>query len=163
MRLSGILDDVATTNPFTAETLDGDLARGRFPDVRFAMLEFVGQYLLDFERAAQAAGLTLAQARVLGYAAVAPSSMGEIADQFGCDPSNITAKVDRLVELGLVERRPSPEDGRIKLIAATEKGIKKSSDLCHSRTWLAQVLGRLDDGEIDTVRRALDLLVDAQP
>ncbi len=152
---------MSPTRPFTAETLDGDIARGLCSEVRFAMLEFVGQYLLDFERAAHAAGLSLAQARVLGFAAVKPSSMREIAEQFGCDPSNITAKVDRLVELRLVERMPDPEDGRVKLIAATPEGITKSSDMCHSRNWLAHVLGRLQADEIETVRRAFDLLVPA--
>jgi hypothetical protein len=31
--------------------------------------------------------------------------------------------------------------------------------LCHTRAWLAEALGRLESGEIETVRRALDLLV----
>jgi hypothetical protein len=42
---------------------------GAVPEVRPAMLEFVGQYLADYEQAASAHGLTLAQARVLGFAA----------------------------------------------------------------------------------------------
>jgi DNA-binding MarR family transcriptional regulator len=144
---------------FTGETLDGDLARGLFPEVRSAMLEFVGRYLLDFERASRAAGLTLAQARVLGFAAIEPSPIRAIADRFGCDPSNITAKVDRLEKLGLVERLSDPDDGRVALISATPAGIKKSADLCHSRAWLAEVLDRLDDEDVETVRRALALLV----
>jgi DNA-binding MarR family transcriptional regulator len=150
---------VAAAKPFTGEVLAPDLARGSFPEIRFAMLEFVGQYLLDFERAAQAKGLTLAQARVLGFSAMRPMSMREIAEQFGCDPSNITAKVDRLVELGLAERRPDPADGRVKLIAATAAGVQASSELCDSREWLARVLGGLDTDQIATVRAAFDLLV----
>ncbi|WP_410812589.1 MarR family winged helix-turn-helix transcriptional regulator [Micromonospora sp. 067-2] len=146
-------------HPYTRENLEGKLGRGLFPEIRYSMLEFVGQYLLDFERAAQASGLTLAQARVLGFAAVKPSSMREMAEQFGCDPSNLTAKVDRLVELGYVERRADDRDRRIKLVAATPAGVKASSDLCYSREWLATVIDGLTDGEIETVRSALAVLL----
>ncbi|CAO5186143.1 DNA-binding transcriptional repressor MarR [Frankia sp. AiPs1] len=144
---------------FTAETLTGELARGRFPHIRRSMLDFVGAYLLDFEVSAHRAGLTLAQARVLGFAALRPSSMKELAAQFGCDPSNLTAKVDRLIALGLVERRPDPRDGRVKVIAATAEGTAASAALCHSRDWLAEVLGRLSAEEARTIETAFDLLI----
>lgn len=144
---------------FTGETLSGEMARGSFPEVRRLMLDFVGEYLHDFEHAARSLGLTLAQARVLGYAAIKPSSMREIADQFGSDPSNITAKVDRLLQIGLVERLPDPDDGRVKLIAATPKGIELSATLCDSRAWLAHILGDLKPAEVDQVKGALELLL----
>jgi DNA-binding MarR family transcriptional regulator len=144
---------------FTAETLSGEMARGSFPEVRRLMLDFVGEYLHDFENAARSLGLTLAQARVLGYAAIKPSSMREIAAQFGSDPSNITAKVDRLLELGLVERLADPDDGRVKLIAATPKGVGLSATLCDSRAWLARILGDLEPAEVAQVKGALELLL----
>ncbi|TDK24493.1 MarR family transcriptional regulator [Arthrobacter crusticola] len=149
---------MTTQRPFTRETLTGDFAQGQFPEVRFAMLEFVGQFLLDFERAAERAGLTLAQARVLGFAALKPSSMREIAEQFGCDPSNITAKADKLLELGLVRRFADPRDARIKLIGATDAGFEMSKNMCESREWIAEVLASLTDDELTTVRTALQLL-----
>lgn len=139
------------------------MARGSLPEVRVAMLEFVGESPLDFERAAQRAGLTLAQARVLGFAVLRPSSMREIAEQFGSDLSNITAKVNRLFELGLVERRSAPDDGRVKLIAATPAGERLSAELCSSREWLAGVLGRLSDDDVQTVKDALALLLRERP
>ncbi len=141
------------------ETPTGKQARGALPEVRLAMLEFVGEFLLDFERAARRAGLTLAQARVLGFAVLQPMSMRQIAAQFGSDPSNITAKVDRLLALGLVERLDDPADGRIKLISATDEGRRLSAELCSSREWLAEVLGGLSDDEVDTVNAALALLL----
>lgn len=144
---------------FTGETPTGAMARGALPEVRLAMLEFVGEFLLDFERAARRAGLTLAQARVLGFAVLRPSSMRDIAEQFGSDPSNITAKVNRLLALDLVERLDDPLDGRIKLISATEQGRRLSAELCSSREWLAEVLGRLSADEVETVQSALDLLL----
>jgi DNA-binding MarR family transcriptional regulator len=148
-----------STRLFTGETPTGRQARGALPEVRLAMLEFVGEFLLDFERAARRAGLTLAQARVLGFAVLKPSSMREIAEQFGSDPSNITAKVDRLLQLGLVERLDDPADGRIKLVTATEQGRQLGAELCSSREWIAEILGRLSDDEVDTVQTALTLLL----
>ena len=44
-----------------------------------------------------------------------PVAMGRLAETLGCDASNVTGLVDRLEECGLVQRRPSPEDRRIKV------------------------------------------------
>ena len=59
---------------------------------------------------------------MLGFASCEPLSQRALAARFGCDPSNISVIVDRLVERELVERRPDPGDGRVKLIAATDAG-----------------------------------------
>lgn len=50
--------------------------------------------------------------------------MSRVADQCGCDASNITGIVDRLESRGLIERRDSPTDRRVKLIALTEEGAE---------------------------------------
>src|ERR1700742_5182794 len=91
-------------------------------EIRAALHELVGRFLTDYERAASTHGLTLTQARVLGFASCEPLSQRELAKRFGCDPSNISVIVDRLVERELVERRPDPDDGRVKLIVATDAG-----------------------------------------
>jgi MarR family transcriptional regulator, organic hydroperoxide resistance regulator len=51
-----------------------------------------------------------------------PIAMRELADGLHCDPSNITGIVDRLEGRGLVERRPSPADRRIKILLLTGDG-----------------------------------------
>lgn len=51
-----------------------------------------------------------------------PRTMGEIATFLHCDPSNVTGIVDNLEEKGLAERRPSPQDRRVKLIELTATG-----------------------------------------
>jgi DNA-binding MarR family transcriptional regulator len=50
--------------------------------------------------------------------------MRELARQLRCDPSNITLMSDRLVAAGLVERQPHPTDGRQRVLALTDKGVK---------------------------------------
>lgn len=127
-------------------------------EVRAALHELVGRFLADYERAAQAHGLTLTQARVLGFAACEPLSQRRLAERFGCDPSNISVLVDRLVERELVERRPDPADGRVKLIAATDAGHALAQRCCDDREWLSAKLGGLSTEELESVRAALTLL-----
>lgn len=130
-------------------------------DVRAALHELVGRFLADYERAAQAHGLTLTQARVLGFAACEPLSQRRLAERFGCDPSNISVLVDRLVERELVERRPDPADGRVKLIAATDAGRDLALRCCEDREWLGEALDGLSAEELERVRAALTLLTRA--
>ena len=126
--------------------------------VRAALHELVGRFLADYERAAGAHGLTLTQARVLGFASCEPLSQRELAKRFGCDPSNISVIVDRLTERGLVERRPDPGDGRVKLIAATGAGHALATRCCEDREWLGTALDGLTARELETVRAGLTLL-----
>ncbi len=55
-------------------------------EIRAALYELVGRFLADYERSANAHGLTLTQARVLGFAACEPLSQRQLAERFGCDP-----------------------------------------------------------------------------
>jgi DNA-binding MarR family transcriptional regulator len=48
--------------------------------------------------------------------------IGSLAKDWGCDPANATFIIDRLERVGLVERRKSDSDGRVKLVALTPKG-----------------------------------------
>ena len=127
-------------------------------EVRAALYELVGRFLADYERAAAAHGLTLTQARVLGFAACEPLSQRQLSERFGCDPSNISVLVDRLAERELVERRPDPSDGRVKLVVATAAGHELAVRCCRDREWLGPALDGLEPGQLETVREALNLL-----
>jgi len=52
-----------------------------------------------------------------------PMTMSAMAHALMCDNSNVTGIVDRLEALGLVERRPSERDRRVKAVALTEQGV----------------------------------------
>jgi DNA-binding MarR family transcriptional regulator len=52
-----------------------------------------------------------------------PPAMRSIAGIMGCDASYVTALVDALEAPGYVERRVSPNDRRVKLIALTSQGV----------------------------------------
>jgi len=47
-----------------------------------------------------------------------------LAESLHFDSSNVTGIVDRLEERGLVERRPSDQDRRVKLLVITEAGTE---------------------------------------
>ncbi len=48
----------------------------------------------------------------------------DLAEHWACDPSWITARIDRLEQFGLVERRPGRTDRRIKTVSLTSAGEK---------------------------------------
>jgi len=51
-----------------------------------------------------------------------PVSQRSLAEHWACDPSWVTNRVDRLEQLGYVERRLSPADRRVKEVWLTEAG-----------------------------------------
>jgi DNA-binding MarR family transcriptional regulator len=53
-----------------------------------------------------------------------PIPMGQLAETLACDASNVTGLVDRLESRGLVRRRPSPEDRRVKVLVLTPTGSR---------------------------------------
>ena len=53
-----------------------------------------------------------------------PLPMGRLACALGCDASNVTGIVDRLEQRGLIERRPSERDRRVKVLVVTAQGAK---------------------------------------
>jgi DNA-binding MarR family transcriptional regulator len=88
-----------------------------------------------------------------------PQSMGTLAQEMHCDNSNITGIVDRLEERSLVERQAAPYDRRVKLIAATEEGVKLRERLNQALAEPPDALLQLSatDQEMlrDILRRAL--------
>ena len=75
------------------------------------------------ERIATELELTGMQAFAL-YLLEEPMPMGELAVRMGCDNSNVTGIVDRLESRGLIERRPAPDDRRIRLLVLSPAGEK---------------------------------------
>jgi DNA-binding MarR family transcriptional regulator len=53
-----------------------------------------------------------------------PIPMGQLAETLSCDKSNVTGLVDRLESRGLVRRRPSAGDRRVKVLVLTPTGSR---------------------------------------
>jgi MarR family transcriptional regulator, organic hydroperoxide resistance regulator len=85
--------------------------------------------------------------------------MSALADSVGCDASNITGIVDRLEARGLIERRDSPHDRRVKLIAVTDEGERLRALMVERLHRPPEVIARLSRADQralrDVLRRAL--------
>jgi DNA-binding MarR family transcriptional regulator len=108
-------------------------------------------------------GLTPNEARALSSLEPARGrAMGSLADQWRCDASTATWIVNRLARRGLVERRPSPDDRRITLVALTADGATAK------RRWLRAAftpppeLLELEMDDLVALREAAAALEDAR-
>ena len=91
--------------------------------------------------------------------AVEQLSQRHLASELGLSAGTVSLRIDRLVRLGLVRRRPDPDDGRGALISLTAHGRERFeacapehlanahellAGLCRDeRTQLGTLLGRL--------------------
>lgn len=77
-------------------------------------------------------------------------------------PSNLTGVIDRLVEQGLVSRTENPEDRRMMVLKATEKGESLVGELRERRmSYLTKALTDLAPEELQAIKRGLALLARA--
>jgi DNA-binding MarR family transcriptional regulator len=84
-----------------------------------------------------------------------PQTMGAMAQSFSCDASTMTWLIDRLEERGLVERRNSPNDRRVKTVALTERGVEMKSELEARMYEPPDAIESLDADVLATLRRVL--------
>lgn len=105
-------------------------------------------------------GLTTPQFGVLeALHHLGPLPLGELAEKLLVTGGNVTYVMDRLEAQGLVTRQRSPEDRRVVLARLTEKGRALVAEVFPGHaTYVAQLAGRLDEGEQDELRRLLKKL-----
>ena len=65
-----------------------------------------------------------------------PLRGADLADAFGMDKGGVSRQVQHLVDLGLVDRRPDPEDRRASLLAPTEEATRRIRELRQARSEL---------------------------
>ncbi|GAA0383143.1 MarR family transcriptional regulator [Streptomyces luteireticuli] len=115
----------------------------------------VVRYHEEYDEAAARHSLTGAQARVLALLAREPLPMRRIAERLKCEPSNVTGIVDRLAARDLVERRPAPDDRRVKLAAVTPAGRETAERLREGLDFAREPLSHLSPQERTTLRDLL--------
>ncbi|MFU8850036.1 MarR family winged helix-turn-helix transcriptional regulator [Micromonospora sp. SL1-18] len=99
-----------------------------------------------------ALGLTPAAARALyELDPDRPLPGRDLAEQLGCDRSNVTALVDKLEQAGLVERRVDPADRRQKTLVVTDAG-RRVRDRVGRLMSDSRLLGGLTTAELATLR-----------
>ena len=89
-----------------------------------------------------------------------PIAMGRLAETLACDASNVTGLVDRLESRGLVHRRPSTEDRRVKVLGLTPTGARLRALLVERMAAPPATLGRLSLDEQRTLVKILRRLLE---
>jgi DNA-binding MarR family transcriptional regulator len=89
-----------------------------------------------------------------------PVPMGQLAETLACDASNVTGLVDRLESRGLVCRRPSPVDRRVKVLDLTPTGSRLRTLLQDRMTKPPAALQRLSLRDQQTLVRILTRLLE---
>jgi DNA-binding MarR family transcriptional regulator len=89
-----------------------------------------------------------------------PLPMSRLADTLSCDASNVTGLVDRLESRGLVRRRPSPQDRRVKVLQLTPTGARLRTQMLRQMTGGTVPLSRLSLAQQRTLVKILEALVD---
>ncbi len=84
-----------------------------------------------------------------------PMPMRGMASCMGIDPSQVTLLVDRLERRGYAERRPHPDDRRVKLVALTPQGESFLAELWGRMHEDAPALRSLGRSDLLALRRVL--------
>ena len=85
-----------------------------------------------------------------------PQRSKVLADRMHSDPSTVSRQATALVELGLVDREPDPDDGRAALLAASAAGHELFATMRAHRDQMFQAV--LADWSPDDVVTFADLL-----
>lgn len=89
-----------------------------------------------------------------------PIPMGQLAGALSCDASNVTGLVDRLESRGLIQRRPSEDDRRVKVLSLTPLGARLRTALLERMTAPPANLERLSAEEQRALVRLLRRLIE---
>jgi len=88
-----------------------------------------------------------------------PATTADLARAEGMKPQSMGATIAILEEMGLVERKPHPTDGRQVNIQLTAKGVAVRKSAKDARwTWLAQAIAQLTEQERETLFEAGEII-----
>jgi DNA-binding MarR family transcriptional regulator len=134
------------------DTFDADdVARLRFALGRISRL---------LERSVSSEGLTRTQLSVLGTVSRrGPLGIGELAEIEGLNPTMLSRIVGKLDDIGLISRKPDPDDGRAAKVHITPAGNQMHQQLLNERSEvLAAMLHELPPAQSQELRDALPAL-----
>jgi DNA-binding MarR family transcriptional regulator len=85
---------------------------------------------------------------------------GQLASKLDLDPAVVTRLLRQLEEAGLIDRRPSPTDGRVTTVEATAEG-RAAFERVRDVIWdqVRRTLAEWPDGEIEDLAGLLERLV----
>ena len=123
-------------------------------------IQAVGLLVRRVRAAAASHELSLTESAVLSRLDKdGPATTAELARAESVKPQSMGATIAALEEIGLVERKPHPTDGRQMNLELTAKGAAvRKSRRDAKRTWLAQAIAQLEEDERETLFRAGEII-----
>ena len=89
-----------------------------------------------------------------------PATTAELARAEGMKPQSMGTTIAALEEMGIVERKPHPTDGRQVNVALTAKGTAMRNRTADARlAWLAEAIGQLDEQKRETLFKAGEIIM----
>ncbi len=82
---------------------------------------------------------------------VGPRRSSVIAETFHVDKGAVSRQVQQLVDLGLADRVPDPDDGRASIIQVTDEGARRLAAVSdHRRQLLVERLGSWSEDDLES-------------
>jgi DNA-binding MarR family transcriptional regulator len=131
--------------------------------LEIAVIDFTQAAGLLVRRVRAAAGsheLSLTEAAVMArLARDGPATTADLARAEGMKPQSMGTTIAALEEMGMVERKSHPTDGRQVNIELTARGAAVRNRTREAkRTWLAQAISRLDEQDRETLFKAGEII-----
>ena len=104
--------------------------------------------------------ITLAQMRAMGaIGSQGACTMGELAGRLGISLSAATGLADRLVQQGMIERKPDPQDRRIVRVETSKSGQRAHAAMHKEKQrMMAAALERVTRSDLERMAESLALL-----
>ena len=89
-----------------------------------------------------------------------PATTAELARAERMKPQSMGTTIAALEEMGIVERKPHPTDGRRVNVALTAKGATMRNRATDAKlAWLAEAIGQLDEQKRETLFKAGEIIM----
>ena len=147
--------------PLDAETKVAERPHDHRDELRLWLRLFTCKEVIETEvrrRLRDSFEVTLPRFDLLAQLDRAPKGMtlGELSQRMMVSNGNVTGLVDRLVEQGLINRRPSPKDRRAQIVSLTAAGRKSFRAMARDNgDWIGEIFSGLSGDDIETLMRLL--------
>ncbi len=136
------------------------MARKTFEIAVIDFSQAIGLLVRRVRAAAASHELSLTESAVMARLAKGgPATTADLARAESMKPQSMGTTIAALEEMGMVERKPHPTDGRQVNIALTDRGaaVRKSAKDA-KRTWLAHAVAQLDKRDQATLFAAGEII-----
>ena len=141
--------------PLDAETRVGERPDDHKTELRLWLRLLTCTTLIENEvrrRLREEFDLTLPRFDLLAQLDRTPNGMtlGELSQRMMVSNGNITGLVDRLVEQGLIRKKPSPTDRRVQIVSLTAEGRRSFRTMARANAdWVGEIFADLGQGDIE--------------